>query len=379
MRVVDLFAGCGGLSLGFEAEGYDVCLAVELWDSARKVYQKNFNHPVVDIDLSSVVDACNVISPYNPDIIIGGPPCQEFSMAGARVEGERAKLTFNFSEIICNLKPNWFLLENVPGIKNSATWKESRDLLKQHGYGITEVVLNAAFFGVPQNRKRFFAIGHLNEEDNFIKELVEKKKNDTPMTIREYADDRLEINFYYRHPRNWGRKGIFSVDEPAPTVRSTIRQVPPGYKAHPDDAGPLEEARALNTEELALIQTFPKDFVFLGTKTAQNTMIANAVPVELSRHIAHCILEYEYHLADKGNEEFKIWLENSNNYTKRTAGNIISRLKRISHIIPSNYFNRDYCDILNKLEMSSLFKSLTPSVKSQIKKAIQLKIAFLNR
>lgn len=379
MKVVDLFAGCGGLSLGFEAAGFEMAMAIERWDAAREVYQKNFEHPVLDIDLNNVIDACKEIVLVKPDIIIGGPPCQEFSMAGVRVEGERAELTYSFGEIICNVKPTWFVLENVPGIRNSATWKKTKELLINSGYGITETVLNAAFFNVPQNRKRFFAIGKLGENHDFLKARLETKISSYPMTIREYTGGKFEVEYYYRHPRNWGRKGIFSIDEPAPTVRSTIRQVPPGYKPHPDDAGPIEKARALNFRELAIVQTFPSDYNFFGTSTAINTMIANAVPVQLAKHLADCINDYEEKAFLLYAEEFRLWLQNDQKYTKRTASNVISRIKRVSHIINIKKEMQNEEESIRILNKSSWFKLLTPSVKSQIRKAIKLKFVFDNR
>ncbi|HCR2979374.1 DNA cytosine methyltransferase [Serratia marcescens] len=376
MKVVDLFAGCGGLSLGFESAGLDIVLAVELWEPARKVYQKNFSHPVYDLDLSQVVDAVRIIEKEEPDIIIGGPPCQEFSMAGSRIEGDKAKLTYNFAEIISQVKPKWFVLENVPGAMKSITWKNSRAILEESGYGITETILNASYFGVPQNRRRFFAIGCLGEENNFIKKEIENKINPTPLTIREYAGKEFDIEYYYRHPRNWGRKGIFSIDEPAPTVRSTIRQVPPGYNAHPDDAGPLENARALDVRERATIQTFPKDFDFFGTLTDQNIMVANAVPVLLAKHIADSVRKYEGVLVEQDLEIFRGWLKECRGYTSRTASNVLSRLKRVSHIVNIRRKIKDASLLINSLNKSIEFNELTISVKSQIRKAIKLKGEF---
>jgi len=376
MKVVDLFAGCGGMSLGFEAAGLELALAIELWEPARRVYQKNFSHPVYDLDLSNVVDATNLITTISPTIIIGGPPCQEFSMAGTRVEGTRAKLTYNFSEIISGVKPKWFVLENVPGAQKSDAWKESRELLEKNGYGITECILNASFFGVPQNRKRFFAIGRIGETHDFLKEELQKKKNNTPLTIREYAGEDFGIEYYYRHPRNWGRKGIFSIDEPAPTVRSTIRQVPPGYNAHSDDAGPLESARALNIRERATVQTFPSDFEFFGTRTAQDTMIANAVPILLAKHIAECIIKHEDKVTCESLEIFRSWLQDKHFYTVRTASNVLSRLKRVNQMLGCDERNFKFDKILMDLSCNDEFNNLTSSVKSQIRKAVKLKHEF---
>lgn len=113
MRIVDLFAGCGGLSLGFEQQGFDVVAAFEWWDAAIKCYEANFNHPILKVDLSDTETAVQIIKEYQPDIIIGGPPCQDFSHAGKRVEASRAVLTDAYAEIVSIIKPICFVMENV--------------------------------------------------------------------------------------------------------------------------------------------------------------------------------------------------------------------------------------------------------------------------
>lgn len=95
-RVVDLFAGCGGMSLGFQNAGYEVVGAIELWDAAVKCHEANFNHPVFQIDLSHVEEAVSNITKLSPDIIIGSPPCQDFSTAGKMIEGDKAALTYHY-------------------------------------------------------------------------------------------------------------------------------------------------------------------------------------------------------------------------------------------------------------------------------------------
>lgn len=379
MRVVDLFAGCGGLSKGLENAGCELTLAVENWEAARKVYEENFDHPALNLDLSGVKEATKVIAKERPDMIVGGPPCQEFSFAGSRVEGPRARLTINFAEIIDSVKPKWFVLENVQGIRNSATWIEARKILEDAGYGITESVLNAAYFGVPQKRRRFFAIGCLGETHDFLADQLEAKQSEDPLTVRQYVGDEFGIDFYYRHPRNWGRRGVFSLDEASPTIRSTNRNVPPGYSPHPEDAGSHLEARALTPAERARVQTFERTFKFLGTDTALNTMIANAVPVNLAEHIAITILRHEKEQAMYSDLAFRKWLASSQHYTPRTAGNIVSRLKRASRILHTDKLSIDPLDVIHALERSGEFVNLPSSVKSQIKKAIRLHAEFHQR
>lgn len=378
MKAVDLFSGCGGLSKGFEEAGFELTLAIEHWDVARQVYEQNFDHPIEDLDLGNVIDATKRLAAEKPDLIVGGPPCQEFSQAGIRKEGEKAELTLNFAKITKNIQPKWFLLENVSEIQSSTAWSKSKAVLSKAGYGITECVLNAAYFGVPQKRKRFFAIGCLGEEDNFLEDQIEHGKSESLLTIREYLGDEFGIDYYYRHPRTWGRKGVFSIDEPSPTIRSTNRSVPPGYTPHPNDAGPSATARRLTAEERARIQTFSREFKLSGTMTDQNLMVANAVPVNLANHIARAIMRYEEESSMVVDKEFRTWLSSSQSYTPRTISNVVSRLNRASKILQIKNTSLNPLQAIQGLERSQEFQTLSPSVKSQIKRAIKLQAEYVN-
>ncbi len=99
MRVIDLFAGCGGMSLGFENAGFDIIAAFDNWDAAIKIYEINFSHPIYKKDLGAD-DVVQQISALHPDLIMGGPPCQDYSIAGKRELGKRANLTIRFAEIV---------------------------------------------------------------------------------------------------------------------------------------------------------------------------------------------------------------------------------------------------------------------------------------
>jgi DNA (cytosine-5)-methyltransferase 1 len=116
------------------------------------------------------------------------------------------------------------------------------------------------------------------------------------MTIRDYFGDSLGIEYYYRHPRSYKRRGIFSIDEPSPTIRGVNRPIPKTYKLHSGDLCPVtENLRPLTTIERSKIQTFPGDFIFdekNQSKTDLEQMIGNAVPVKLAEYIANSIAEY---------------------------------------------------------------------------------------
>ena len=141
MNVVDLFAGCGGLSLGFERAGYEILSAFENWDAAIRCYEKNFSHPIIKMDLSDTKKAIKAVKQLNPEIIIGGPPCQDFSHAGKRIENERAELTECFAKIVAGVKPQAFVMENVDRAQHSNSYKKAREILKKAGYGLNVVHL----------------------------------------------------------------------------------------------------------------------------------------------------------------------------------------------------------------------------------------------
>lgn len=294
MRCLDLFSGCGGLSLGFERAGHEVVAAFDAWKPAIEVYNHNFEHTCQYLDLADIETATQTLSQHNFNCIIGGPPCQDFSHAGTRTEGKRANLTVNFSKLVSYFLPHWFVMENVDRSAKSSAYAVARAALKTSGYGLTEKILDASLCGVPQKRKRFFVIGCLGENDGFLDEAFVQSLAAEPLTVRAYMGDELDIEHYYRHPRNYNRRGVFSVDEPAPTVRGVNRPVPKGYPGHHGDTSVVSPSlRPLTTLERARIQTFPKDFSFTGTKTAIEQMIGNAVPVELAANVGRIIATRE--------------------------------------------------------------------------------------
>ena len=294
MRVVDLFSGCGGLSLGFENAGFNVVAAYDNWQPAIAVHEANFTHPVFNVNLSDEDEAIKHIAKYQPDMIIGGPPCQDFSSAGKRDENNgRGDLTVSYAKIISVLKPAWFVMENVSTITKSTKLAVASDMFKQSGYGLTQIILNAALCGVPQRRKRFIMIGHLGEQDDFMLETIIKRISDKEMTVKDYFGENLDIEYYYRHPRSYARRGVFSVNEPSPTIRGVNRPIPEGYKIHSND--PIQSlvgVRPLTTKERSMIQTFPENFIFIGGKSDLEQMIGNAVPVKLGEFVASAINSY---------------------------------------------------------------------------------------
>lgn len=195
--IVSLFAGCGGLDLGFKEAGFDIKWANEIMPDAAKSYSTNLGHTPVVEDIWKIIDDVP-----KADIIVGGPPCQAFSLVGKRLENDpRAKLVFAYKSIIERTLPKVFVMENVPGL--TASKIDGGSLLEylkkeyEHlGYTVTINKLLASDFFVPQQRKRVVMIGILNSQEEFkmissddFRVLLGFKKQSVPVTSRDAIDD----------------------------------------------------------------------------------------------------------------------------------------------------------------------------------------------
>ncbi len=201
MKVIDLFAGCGGLSLGFMQAGYDVNQAVEFDSVIANTYQRN--HPEVDMIVDDIknIDVSGTFEGVDADIIIGGPPCQGFSMAGARIrhgfiDDPRNYLFKHYFNVVKEVKPTVFIMENVKGIATMQGGKifeeiqrlfQDSDALGGKPYHMYHRIVNAADFGVPQRRERMIILGTLIEDAN-IDYLWKKTRDDILREIPTYFD-----------------------------------------------------------------------------------------------------------------------------------------------------------------------------------------------
>lgn len=231
MNVIDLFAGCGGLSTGFEMAGYNIPLAVEKDEWASETYR--FNHhdtKVITEDITQVIDLDTLLDDptITIDGIIGGPPCQGFSLSGNRDKKDpRNSLFMEFVRFVKHFNPKFFVMENVTGILSMQT--KSGELVKDvilneyhnAGYNVEIFILNAAEFGVPQARIRVFFIG-LRNDIEYDKDKIEPKGflfGDKQITIEQaimdlpqiQSGEGTEIQKYDTKPQNeyqkWARKG----------------------------------------------------------------------------------------------------------------------------------------------------------------------------
>ena len=194
IKVVSLFSGGGGLDLGFLSEGYQVVWAIDNNRNAVETYKKNIGDHIICGDINEV----DIARIPQADVVIGGPPCQSFSLAGNRnVEDDRGKLVWRYIHIIEQVKPKGFVFENVTGLMSARNSQGEKiiDLLKEAfrriGYTITLRILNAADYGVPQRRRRVFIVG-LQEGEFYFPEPTHSEKGGEKLryvSVREALGD----------------------------------------------------------------------------------------------------------------------------------------------------------------------------------------------
>ena len=191
-NVLDLFCGCGGLSLGFEMAGFDVKLAIDNWEDALVTYRRNhkgtktLNGDLLNLDPQEVEEKYDI---HNVSVIIGGPPCQGFSVAGKRIiDDDRNKLYKSFVRFVEHFTSKAFVMENVPNILSIGGGAVKEAILEDFtklGYKVSYKVLMASDYGTPQNRRRAFFVGLIDGRDfSFPLRAVDK-----PVTTYEALSD----------------------------------------------------------------------------------------------------------------------------------------------------------------------------------------------
>lgn len=322
MKVISLFSGAGGLDLGFQQSGFEILWANEFDRTIWDTHQNNF--PDVELCKKSIAEVDEVTEiPDGAVGIIGGPPCQSWSEAGARrgINDPRGKLFFDYVRVLKTKKPLFFLAENVPGILHKNNKKSFENIIKSFneiGYNISYKVINASDYNVPQDRKRVIIVGVLKTTGKYFQfpERYPERKTlrDSIFDLRESpqpADDRNYHNSNLVIPNHEFMVGDFSSmymsrnrvrgwDEPSFTIQAGGRhaplhpQAPKMIKVEEDkfifNPRFKELYRRLTVRECARIQTFPDDFIFSYNQINNGyKMVGNAVPVNLSLSIALAI------------------------------------------------------------------------------------------
>ena len=316
MKVISLFSGAGGLDKGFERAGFEIVFANEYDRSIWDTYRANFRG---HLDTRSITDVPESDLPRGVDGIIGGPPCQSWSEAGARrgIEDKRGQLFHEYIRVLSHVRPKFFLAENVSGIlsaRHRHAFSEILDEFANLGYRVSHRLLNAADHGVPQDRDRVIIVGiHRDIEVPFefpaatsprptLQEAIGGMP--APIAVDSYSATAAEAplpNHEYLEagfsPIYLSRNRVRGWDEPSFTIQAGARHAPihpqaPKMQRHgPDDfrfkSGSKRLYRRLSVRECARIQTFDDAHQFVYRRIADGyKMVGNAVPVELARRLA---------------------------------------------------------------------------------------------
>ena len=331
---IDLFCGCGGLSLGFERAGIDVLVGIDVWRDAIETFK--FNHKKskgICADLS-VLEPSGIEKELNGreiDVIIGGPPCQGFSVAGKRiVDDDRNKLYKNFVRFVKYFDPKAFMMENVPNVLSIGGGTVRDSIIKDFselGYKVSFKVMLASDYGVPQNRRRAVFVGLKNGKDFIFPKPIAGNKvtssdaiSDLPdATVRDGDAYPNEAKSEYQKLMRMGSPGLYNhrITIHKEQTKKIISLVPDGgnYKDLPEE---LQQTRKVHiawtrldstkpsftidcghnhhfhyiynrvptVRESARIQSFPDSFIFCGCLGSQLRQVGNAVPPLMAAEIA---------------------------------------------------------------------------------------------
>lgn len=316
LSLVSLFAGAGGMDIGFEKAGFKTVWANEYDKTIAPSYQKYF--PKTKFDGRSIRDIPDTDLPETVNGVIGGPPCQSWSEAGARrgIDDPRGELFFEYLRVIKRTKPTFFVAENVHGLihaRNMESFKQIVKLFENEGYVVSWKLLKASDYGVPQDRERVFIVGYhhsLNKTFKFPEPLKNKP------TLRDAIGDLANLKIgatkkVKNHelmdsgysPIFMSRNRVRSWDEQSYTILATDRHIPfhpqapkmvkvEGQELREFAKGFENKYRRFTIRECARIQTFPDNYEFVYTNMRNAyKMIGNAVPVELAYWIAKTIKE----------------------------------------------------------------------------------------
>lgn len=369
MRVIDLFAGAGGMSLGLRNAGFDVVAAYDNWKPAIATYQHNMGNHIRRYDLKDILNVGSELAQLKPEIICGGPPCQDYSVAGERQEGENASMTKAFAMLVCIAKPQWFLMENVTQAVKSKAWFEAKSILRNSGYGFTECALDASYHGVPQTRKRLFIIGRLGERDDFLASAIKAAKSEKKTVISDVLGAECPPIFLY--PRFRLNKAVWQTTEAAPTIiASSLRAIPNTHIVPDGTVSPT-------LVQMGQLQGFPGDWQWLGKSRHENMkMIANAVPPPLAEAIGRVILARENGEsipAIHGN--FTRWLM-QRGQSNQVARNTKSQLMRAYRLLNGRtYQNVEHAILI--LEKNTEFQVLDRRTRSSLRGGMRLYSDFL--
>lgn len=324
LKYIDLFSGSGGFSLGFEWAGFHNVFSVEYDHEICETYRYNFpDHNLIECDISQLENEkiLELVQGQDIDVVVGGPPCQGFSMAGnigrRFVDDPRNHLFKEFVRVVELVKPKCFVMENVARLYTRLHGQTRNEIIasfEKIGYIVDARIVNASEYGVPQNRNRVLFIGKKTDDATYniafpqkvhgehltIKDAIDKypflesgETSNIPnheamvhsaqmlnkMSYVKDGGNRDDIPEEIRPQKGDVRKYIrYDSTKPSICITGDMRKV-----FH------YEQNRALTVRELAAIQTYPDSYVFLGSKIKQQQMVGNSVPPVLAKAIAEAI------------------------------------------------------------------------------------------
>lgn len=333
LKVISLFSGCGGLDLGFlgdfnvfgkenekhfEENPFEIIWANDFFQEAVDSYRSNIGNHIVQGDISEILEDLGDDMPKS-DIIIGGFPCQDFSISGKQrgLDSDRGLLYLQMVKLVERQQPIAFLAENVKNILSTKLWDHERNQrvidtivedFESAGYDVSYKLLYAPDFGIPQKRERVFIVG--TRKDLNIK-FKFPKSHSSPVTSKQAIDDLwgkeddLSIPNHnqmslakFKAPQKSGNQGNYPIvaDAPSQVIRAEHHgNIQAHYRTH-NPSNPLDRTnwRRLTVREAARLQTFPDDFKFEGSKTQAYKAVGNAVPPILGWYVARALYKSLY-------------------------------------------------------------------------------------
>lgn len=390
LKAVDLFCGVGGFALGMHKAGIKIARSLDYDPAVLKVHKANISENLFKLqlitpppitrpepaangrfrrgqihtshrskhaaDLTAVVNIAPEIAQLQPDVIFGGPPCQAFSSAG-KGEGDddaRSLLTEAYAITVVTARPKYFVMENVKGLRKSETYARALTIFRRAGYGLSETVVNASYFGTPQARERLILAGCLDESDGWFHAYLNQYKSAKPLTVADvlgadfgtaYADFQLdpdcvdvvpqaargqykgymlrardlarlreddvtpETRFYYCTPGGAASAAVHRTDRPSPTlIRTSMHLLPTTYRPVEGDPVDLRRLWQPTFAQYARMAGYPEDWNWGKTRAEldgeasgkealfgarqRQLMLANSVPPPLAHAIGRALVDH---------------------------------------------------------------------------------------
>ncbi len=331
MRVVSLFAGCGGLDLGLIRAGHKIVMATDFDKDCKKTYDANFDHSLFLKDVKTLTG--DELPEY--DLLCGGFPCQGFSVANTyrHVNDERNELYLEIVRLLNETKPKYFLAENVAGILSIGKGEVVKQIIKEfsacgNGYRVEKYLLNAADYGVPQGRKRVIFLGVSNDVEleksnilfeNFPPKKTHSLKGDTNLKPYKTLRDTLfnlpepDSEEGQQIPNHYGLKHKVKINGYIGNRKLDWDKIGPTIVGRGGGTGGAVIAvhpnceRRFTVRETARIQTFPDNFIFQGSTGSQFRQIGNAIAVDFAYHLGKTLKDWEDNkLSSKKNTQLNL-------------------------------------------------------------------------